>query len=86
MKIGFLPLYIALYDTSCPELRGRLEPFYERLSRAFEDKGVAVIRSPFCRVEAEFRAAVARFEEEGADCIVTWHAAYSPSLESSRRC
>lgn len=43
---------------------------------------MAVIRSPFCRVEAEFRAAVARFEEEGADCIVTWHAAYSPSLES----
>ena len=40
-----------------------------------------VVRSEFCRVAPEFSAAVGHFEREGADCIVTWHAAYSPSLE-----
>lgn len=82
MKIGFLPLYIALYDESGATSRDRLEPFYETLACAFEQKGVEVVRSPFCRLAPEFAAAVAAFEKAGADAIVTWHAAYSPSLES----
>lgn len=82
MKIGFLPLYIELYDRSGATSRDRLEPFYETLACAFEEKGIEVVRSPFCRLAEEFRTAVAKFEQEKADCIVTWHAAYSPSLES----
>lgn len=82
MKIGFLPLYIALYDESGSKSRDRLEPFYETLARAFEQKGIEVVRSPFCRLAPEFAAAVSAFEKAGADAIVTWHAAYSPSLES----
>ncbi len=82
MKIGFLPLYIALYDESGSKSRDRLEPFYETLACAFEQKGVEVVRSPFCRLAPEFAAAVSAFEKAGADAIVTWHAAYSPSLES----
>ena len=82
MKIGFLPLYIKLYDDSGSP-RDRLEAFYESIAAAFEQKGIEVVRSPFCRIEPEFEAAVASFEAAGADCIVTWHAAYSPSLESS---
>lgn len=82
IKIGFLPLYIKLYDDCGLTIRERLEPFYESLAEALEDEEFDVIRNPFCRVKDEFAAAVAKFEAEGADCIVTWHAAYSPSLES----
>ena len=82
MKIGFLPLYIELYDRSGSTSRDRLEPFYETLARAFEEKGIEVVRSSFCRLEEEFKNAVNKFEENQVDCIVTWHAAYSPSLES----
>lgn len=82
-KIGFMPLYIKLYDdVGLAELRERLEPFYETMAKGFEEHGIEVVRSPFCRVKDEFAAAVDKFEKAGVDCIVTWHAAYSPSLES----
>ena len=32
IKIGFLPLYIKLYDDTSPELRPRLEKFYEQMA------------------------------------------------------
>ena len=82
MKIGFLPLYIKLYDDSAPGMRPRLEAFYETLASIFEAKGVEVIRTPFCRLDGEFREAVSTYERDGADAIVTIHMAYSPSLES----
>lgn len=82
MKIGFLPLYIKLYDDNSPKLRERLDPFYEKVARIFESKDVTVVRSPFCRVKPEFEEAVALFEKEKVDAIVTLHMAYSPSLES----
>lgn len=63
MKIGFLPLYIELYDRSGSTSRDRLEPFYETLARAFEEKGIEVVRSSFCRLEEEFKNAVNKFEE-----------------------
>ena len=40
------------------------------------------MRSPFCRLENEFKETVAGFEKEAVDAIVTLHMAYSPSLES----
>ena len=82
-KIGFLPLYIKLYDDcgSGAICRPRLEPFYERLAKEFEARGIEVVREQFCRIKPEFAAAVEKFEAAGVDCIVTWHAAYSPSLE-----
>lgn len=83
IKIGFMPLYIKLYDDcGLQDIRDRLEPFYEKMAKDFEEKGFDVIRTPFCRIKAEFEAAVSKYENEGADVIVTWHAAYSPSLES----
>lgn len=84
MKIGFLPLYIELYDKSGFLARPRLEPFYDSLAAALENEGFEVVKSPFCRLEKEFREAVSAFEKEGAEAIVTWHAAYSPSLESAK--
>lgn len=82
IKIGFLPLYIKLYDDCNFVVRPRTEPFYEKLAVEFENKGFKVVKSPFCNVKEEFQAALEKFETEKVDCIVTWHAAYSPSLES----
>ena len=81
MKIGFLPLYIKLYDDIGVN-RSVLEGFYKELTELFKDRGVEVITSDFCRIKPEFEKAVATFEKENVDAIVTWHGAYSPSLES----
>lgn len=84
IKIGFLPLYIKLYDDSGSgaKARPRLEPFYEKLAAELENAGFEVMRAPFCRIDEEFRRETERFKSAGAEVIVTWHAAYSPSLES----
>lgn len=81
MKIGFLPLYVKLYDDFTPKSRPRHEAFYAEVAEIFEKKGVEVVKAPFCRLEEEFRQAVGVFEREKVDAIVTLHIAYSPSLE-----
>jgi len=83
IKIGLLPLYIELYDQKMPELRLRLEKFYEYAAQKLEREGFEVARSLFCRIEPEFKETVGLFEQNGAQCIVTLHMAYSPSLESA---
>jgi len=83
IKIGLLPLYIALYDETSPEIRPRLEAFCEKAAQKLEACGFELLRAPFCRTAPEFASAVGSFEKNGAQCIVTLHAAYSPSLESS---
>ena len=82
-KIGFLPFYIKLYDDcgSGAKARPRLEPFADRLVNELSERGFDVLAVPFCRIKEEFAAAVEKFEAEGCKAIVTWHAAYSPSLE-----
>lgn len=83
IKVGFMPLYIKLYDDcGLQEIRDRLEPFYEELAVALEGEGFDVVRNAFCCVKDEFKACMTKFENEGCDVLVTWHAAYSPSLES----
>lgn len=81
MKIGFLPFYIKLYDDIGIN-RTVLENVYKEMTSLFENKGVKVVTSEFCRIKAEFEGAVENFEREDVDAIVTWHAAYSPSLEA----
>ena len=82
MKIGFLPLYVKLYDDVVSHTRPRHEAFYEELTGIFKSKGADVVTVPFCRLANEFDAAVKSFEEEKVDAIVSLHMAYSPSLES----
>ncbi|MFV0400228.1 MAG: hypothetical protein ACK5LX_06345 [Oscillospiraceae bacterium] len=82
IKIGLLPLYVKTYDDSLPQLRERLEAFYAKVAAKLEDRGYRVVTHGFCRLEGEFQAAVDAFAAEGAQCIVTLHMAYSPSLES----
>ncbi len=81
MKIGFLPLYVKLYDDIVPELRPRLESFYDEIADTFTSKGAEVVKAPFCRLETEFKDSVKLFEDNNVDAIVTLHMAYSPSLE-----
>ncbi len=81
MKIGFLPLYIKLYDEIGTK-RDEMKVFYDEVTAMFKERGLAVETVDFCRIKPEFDAAVADFEAKGVDAIVTWHAAYSPSLES----
>ena len=81
MKIGYLPLYIKLYDDNGAK-RDVMKKFYEDTTEIFREKGLTVVTSDFCRIESEFKEIVKKFEDENVDAIVTWHAAYSPSLES----
>ena len=83
IKIGFLPLYIQLYDDCKLELRERLTAFYESIAKNFEEDGFDVVRTPILTLKDQFEKAIKGYEDAGCDCIVTWHAAYSPSLESS---
>lgn len=82
-KIGFLPLYIKLYDESNPGMREIVDKFVSETERKLENNGLCVVSSDICRVRSEFESAVNLFEAEGVDAIVTLHAAYSPSLESA---
>ena len=81
MKIGYLPLYIKLYDDIGSD-RTVMKKFYDDTTKIFEERGLDVVTSDFCRIEPEFKETVKKFEAEKVDAIVTWHAAYSPSLES----
>lgn len=81
--IGLLPLYLGLYDECNPEMRDRLDPFYENIAKKIEKKGYTVLKSNFCRYKKEFDDAVNYFENNNADCIISIHMAYSPSLESA---
>ncbi len=85
VKIGFLPLYVKLYDDGAPGMRERIDGFKNEILgilNARED--VEVVASDACRLEWEFEAAVKSFEEAKVDSIVTLHLAYSPSLESEK--
>jgi L-arabinose isomerase len=81
-RAGLLPLYLKLYDDRLPEMRQVLEPFLAQVAEGLAAQGLAVARAPICRVKEEFAAAVASFEEQEVDTLVTLHLAYSPSLES----
>lgn len=85
VKIGFLPLYVKLYDDGSPNMRVRIDAFADKIANILaEYDGVELIKGNICRLENEFKETVNMFEEKGADCIVTLHLAYSPSLESEK--
>ncbi|MBQ4629990.1 MAG: hypothetical protein IJB70_03285 [Clostridia bacterium] len=80
MKVGLLPFYITLYSDA---LRVRLQPFCDKIAEMIEERGIKVVSNEFCMEAPDFEKAIAKFEEEGCDAIVTLHTAYSPSLESA---
>ncbi len=82
-RVGLLPLYIELYDNAWPELRTRVDGFYQQIASALTERGLELSTVPVCRLKPEFEMAIRKFEDDGVDAIVTLHLAYSPSLESS---
>ena len=82
-KIGLLPLYLKLYDDKLPEYRAGFDPLLTTVEQGLTAHGATVIAAKVCRVTAEVKAAVALFEKQDVDCVVTVHLAYSPSLESA---
>ena len=85
IKIGFLPLYVKLYDDGAPNMRVRIDGFANEVKDLLAAReGVELISAPVCRLENEFKAAIDMFEAEDVDSIVTLHLAYSPSLESEK--
>ena len=82
VRIGLLPLYLALYDTASPEVRPRINGIYAQMADSLRDHGMDPVCVPICRVEEEFRTAVDTFEREEVCAVVTIHLAYSPSLQS----
>lgn len=85
VKIGFLPLYVKLYDDGAPNMRLRIDAFKNEVLDLLKAKDdVEIIAVDVCRLESEFKAAVELFEKEKVDSIVTLHLAYSPSLESEK--
>jgi L-arabinose isomerase len=81
-RVGLLPLYLKLYDEVCPERRAEFVPFLDEIVSRLEAEQVDVVRADVCRVAPEFEEAVALFEQQHVDLIVTLHLAYSPSLEA----
>ena len=82
-KIGLLPLYLKLYDDKLPEYRAGFDPLLATVAQGLTARGATVVAAKVCRVTAEVKAAVALFEKQDVDCVVTVHLAYSPSLESA---
>ena len=83
IKVGFLPLYIKLYDDTDPKLRDPMVAHMEKLAAMLEAQGLELTRTEdVCCTKEQFEAAVSLFNTEDVAAVVTLHLAYSPSLES----
>ena len=80
-KIGFLPLYLELYDRCSQKAAGNARIFAKQAEERLRAMGLELEVAPVCRLKPEFDAAVAQFEAAGCEAILTLHLAYSPSLE-----
>ena len=45
IKIGFLPLYLKLYDECCPDMRPQVEAFTAMIRGEYEKRNIEVGRS-----------------------------------------
>ena len=80
MKVGFLPLYLKLYDDVLGSMRKRIDAFNSTIQQTLRDCGLDIVAAPVWRERAEFDSAVEMFSNVCA--VITLHLAYSPSLES----
>jgi L-arabinose isomerase len=81
IKVGVLPLYIKLYDDSGTN-RSQMIKCLDAVVKMIEAEDIEVVRADVCRIKPEFNAAAELFNKEDVDAVVTFHLAYSPSLES----
>ena len=80
-KVGFLPLYLKLYDERVASMRPGIEAFCDTLASALLEANLELVRTDICRIAPEFDAAVKKLEDAEVDAIITVHLSYSPSLE-----
>ena len=72
VKIGFLPLYVKLYDDGSPNMRLRIDAFAKEVIELFKAREyVEIVASDICRLEDEFKDAITLFEKEKVDSIET---------------
>ena len=84
IRVGYLPMYIKLYDDSNPRYRDPMVCYMHELIDELRCRGIEVVLADeVCRVREEFERATAKFNAEGVDAVITQHLAYSPSLESA---
>ncbi len=83
VKVGFLPFYLKLYDDVNPNGRLPLIEYMKSLIAGLEQQGLEVVTTDdLCRIKEEFDAAAEKFNASDVDAVITYHVAYSPSLES----
>ena len=82
IRVGYLPLYIKLYDDNGQD-RSPLVEHMNKLISALSERGLDVYPAEeLCRTSDEFDRAVQRFNDLNVDAVITQHLSYSPSLES----
>lgn len=82
VKVGYLPLYIKLYDDNNQD-RTPLVTYMDTMVQMLKSQGLEIVMADeVCRVKEEFARAAKKFNEAGVDAVITQHLAYSPSLES----
>lgn len=82
IKVGYLPLYIKLYDDDDPHMRDPMIAYMRHLIAELEARGLEIAQAPVCRIKEEFDAAAAFLNSADVCCVITQNLAYSPSLES----
>lgn len=83
IKIGYLPMYVKMYDDRNPRRRDHLVAYMEMLVETLERYGLDIIvADEVCRIKDEFDRAVCKFNDAGVAAVITQHLAYSPSLEA----
>ena len=83
IKVGYLPLYIKLYDDSDPHLRDPMVEYMNTLVSMLEAQGLEIVMADeVCRIKPEFDRAAKKFNDADVTAVITQHLAYSPSLES----
>lgn len=78
MKIGFLPLYLELYDKVAPDSRKAFELIIKDLTKALSSYA-RVVSPGIVTTKAEVVRMEKLFKKEKVEAVFTFHLAYSPS-------
>lgn len=80
IRIGFMPLYLRLYDTMAPGEYSVFQDYIDRVMRQIESCGVTLVSPGVVFQPSHVAEAEALFKREQVSAIVTLHLSYSPSL------
>ena len=84
LRIGLLPLYLALYDEHRPDLRSSVERFRDRVLKTLSEiapaRQIELIDVPIATKRGDIDVASRRFSDARVELLLTLHLAYSPSL------